>query len=213
MVLCECRICGCELNNSNWYPSRRNGNRRICNGCARDQQHSWDKLHPEIARNRYRSWAIANPEKKKASAIKHIRKKGALPYNENRQCSSFLGVHVAERVLSCVFKNVERMPMSNPGYDFICNNGKKIDVKSACINHSNRGHRWQFHIKKNTVADYFLCLAFDNREDLNPLHIWLIPGIVINHLDRLSISLSTTKKVEKYELDVGKVVTCCDVVR
>lgn len=213
MIHCECRVCGVGLNEDNWYPSRRNGNRRICKGCDLKQSQAWNRDNPERAHNSSRLWTKANPEKKKASAIKYTRKKGAIPYNENQECSSFLGVHVAERVLSRVFKDVERMPMNNPNYDFICNRGKKIDVKSACLNHSKRGHRWQFHIKKNTVADYFLCLAFDNRDDLNPLHLWLIPGSVVNQSDSLSISLSTTNKLKEYELDVCKVVKCCAVVR
>ena len=100
-----------------------------------------------------------------------------LPMNKNRQCSSFLGVHVAERVLEATFENVERMPYGNPGFDFICGAGYKIDVKSSCRRYQKNGSSsWAFGIDKNCDADYFLCIAFDNREHLNPEHLWLIGG-------------------------------------
>ena len=135
------------------------------------------------------------------------------PMNENKQCASFLGVHVAEQVLSHVFKNVQRMPYGNPGFDFICGGGYEIDVKSACRSQDGRSNNWKFHIFKNRVAKYFLCLAFDNRKDLNPEHIWLIPGGLVNHLIGLTISMATLQKWEEYALDISKVSACCDIIR
>jgi DNA-binding transcriptional ArsR family regulator len=133
------------------------------------------------------------------------------PFNEDRDCPLFLGIHVAERVLSHVFKDVERMPMHNPGYDFICNRGKKIDVKSACM----RGNKasWAFSIHRNTTADYFLCLAFDNRTDLNPLYAWLLPGSKVQHLTAAGVSISTISKWESYRIDISKISKCCDVLK
>ena len=93
---------------------------------------------------------------------------------DNKECANYLGIHIAERLLSKIFENVTRMPYGNPSYDFICKKGYKIDVKSSCIR-KNRNN-WSFGIDKNQIADYFLLLAFDNRKDLNPLHIWLIKG-------------------------------------
>ena len=72
---------------------------------------------------------------------------------------------------------------------------------------------WAFNIGRNTTADYFLCLAFDNREDLNPLHAWLIPGSKINHLTGTSISPSTLHKWDAYALDTSKIGDCCDAMR
>lgn len=139
---------------------------------------------------------------------------GAKPASENKQCSAFLGVHVAERVLSKVFKDVKAMPPNHPGYDFICSKGKKIDVKSACIyTRPKWSGSWNFVINKNKVADFFLCLAFDNRKDLNPLHIWLIPGVIINTLVGAGISESTLPKWDEYKLDINKVITCCDSMK
>ena len=134
------------------------------------------------------------------------------PYNENHSCSQFLGIHVAERVLAKVYPNVERMPMHNPGYDFICGRGYKVDVKSSCL--GKQGH-WGFRINKNAGADYFLCLGFDNRDDLEPQHIWLIPGEVINHLMGLSICPGerSLSKWRQYEQPLDQVTSCCDVLR
>lgn len=136
------------------------------------------------------------------------KRRGYTNHRENKSCALFLGVHVAEQVLSRVFKDVKLMPPNNPGYDFICNHGKKIDVKSACIRKTY--DNWSFYISHNTTADYFLCIAFDNRDNLTPLHLWLIPGKAINRLECATISKSTLSKWDEYKLDINKIVTCCD---
>ena len=129
----------------------------------------------------------------------------------NINCSSYLGYHIAEQVLSKIFKNVERMPYGHSGYDFICGRGYKVDVKSACLNKENR---WQFKLRYNTITDYFLCIAFDNREDLNPKYLWLMPGSDMNDHSSICISQSTINKWSKYELDkLNDVITCCNVMK
>ena len=139
------------------------------------------------------------------------RRRGNLPYRTNPKCSSYFGVYVAETVLSKIFKNVKRMPMNNPGYDFICNHEKKIDVKAACLLIS-RGC-WTFPIRKNTKTDFFLLVAFDNRRDLNPQHIWLIPAGDINDHTTVSISETRIQKWGKYALDINKVSACCNKMK
>ncbi len=130
----------------------------------------------------------------------------------NRMCSSFLGCHVAERVLSKVFNNVELMPYGNPGYDFKCGKDFLIDVKAA-TKHKRWGS-WGFSIRKNVVADYFLCIGFDDRHNLNPEHIWLIPGNLIDHLTQIKMSSSTLDKWMEFELDkLDDVKMCCDSMR
>ncbi len=96
------------------------------------------------------------------------------PLEEATESGAYLGVHIAERILSKIFENVQRMPYNNIGYDFICKKGYKIDVKCGCLTQENNGHVWYFRIEKNTIADYFLILAFDSRKHLEPKHIWLI---------------------------------------
>ena len=121
--------------------------------------------------------------------------------NENKTCSLYLGVIIAEGVLSLIFKNeIKKMVNGNPGFDFICDNGWKIDVKSSCRRICEScADSWYFTIKRNTTADYFLCMGFNNRDDLDIEHVWLIPGDKINHLVTIAIHTTTTSKWELYE--------------
>jgi len=133
----------------------------------------------------------------------------------NKKCTRFLGEHVAERVLSHVFKDVERMSNENIGYDFVCNKGFKIDVKASCLNlHKNN---YEFSIKCNKIADYFLLIGFDNRVDLNPQHIWLIKGNLIDEVKRLAITNNEQYLLQMadYELTdkLKDVINCCDVLK
>ena len=131
----------------------------------------------------------------------------------NPTCTAYLGIMVGETVLAKVFSNVHRMPYDNEGYDFICGKGYKIDVKSACLGYKMR--HWRFNTKQNTIADHFLCLAFDNRDDLNPVHLWLIPSEVVSHLKGLSISKGTVDKWKQYELTdkLDRVIKCCNTMK
>jgi len=131
----------------------------------------------------------------------------------NKESAQYLGITVAEKVLSKIFKNVEVMPFGNSGYDFKCNSGYLIDVKSAC-KRKNQNY-WMFRINRNQIADYFLCLAFDNRDDLNPEHIWLIPAKKVRHLTSLAISIVTIDKWLEYELTnkLNDVINCCNIIK
>lgn len=195
-----CRVCGIELTIDNWSLSYQKSVYYICKECNREKK---------------RLYNIDNPEKTMARSARFRRKKGYLPMNENKECPQFLGIHVAEhdvaeRLLRSIYKNVERMPINNPDYDFVCD-GKKIDVKSGCIMKNRNG--WVFIINRNTIADYFVCIAFDNREDLNLLHIWLIPGHTVNHLVGASIMQSTLHKWAEYEQDLSELIICCEEIK
>lgn len=140
----------------------------------------------------------------------------ARPLNEARECGAYLGIHIAERALSKEFPNIQRMPYGTPGYDYICGKGYKIDVKSACRRESYQAPMmWSYYIRRNSVPDYFLCLAFDNRENLEPLHVWLIPKSEISHLMGFSIfdSKKSLSKWGKYERPKEAVVSCCNKIR
>lgn len=164
----------------------------------------------EIKLARVKHYNAHKEEIKQASKRRHYAH-GGKPSSENKQCPVFLGVHVAESILSKVFKDVARMPYGHKGYDFMCNKGKKIDVKSSCTRvQKGHGDSWVFCIDKNKTADFFMCIALDNRKDINPLHLWLIPGKVVNNLMRASIAKSTIAKWDEYRLDIDKVAACCD---
>jgi len=165
-----------------------------------------------------RNWSAINTE---ALHLEIKLKNYPLIRIKNKKCSMFLGCHVAERVLGYVFKNVERMSFNNPGYDFICNKGKKIDVKSTCLYNNH----YIFIINYNKIADYFLCIGFDNRENLNPQHIWLINSNdfyfhkTYKKLDyrqfkdtsNICIHLSKLEDYSKYELTdkLKETIECC----
>lgn len=184
----RCIVC----NNTRQIESK--GMCRTCNA-------RWIKQHNPIEYNRRR-------ERRNMYDQKRLGRK---KFSENKTCSMYLGIHVAEQVLSKVFKNVEIMPMNNPGYDFVCNHGKKIDVKSSCVHKNQNG--WVFAINKNEIADYFLCIAFDNRKNLNPLHLWLLPSNHVNNMNKASISPKTIHKWDEYKLEISPVVSCCDHIR
>ena len=128
----------------------------------------------------------------------------------NKKSSNYLGCTIAEKVLSKVFNDVKVMPPCNPGFDFFCNKGKKIDVKSSCF---GRNMNWVFHTNRNTIADFFLCIAFDNRQSLTPLYLWLIPSDEVKDKVSVSISPSTLHKWDKFKLDISETLQCCDQMR
>jgi len=150
--------------------------------------------------------------------------------SENKECASYLGIYVAKRALLKIYKHVVCMPYGNKGFGFICGRGYRIDSKSVCLSkYKNYGSVdniydvFHFDIKKNKIADYFLLIAFDNRHDLNPLHIWLIKcDEIINRgklNDKKALIIYNTpkslKKYEKYEVKdkLEKLVACCNTVK
>ena len=191
-----CRICKVELDGENWSSSYKKSRHYICKECSSEKRRSYRKN---------------NIEKVKASNTKQRRKNGGLSMSENKECTVYLGVHIGEHVLGSLFENVEMMPYGNKGYDIICNNDKKIDVKISCMRKNYNG--WSFSIKHNTITDYFLCMAFNNRKDLNPLHIWMLPEDKFNHLIQTSISESTLDKWSEYEKPIGEAITYCNAMK
>lgn len=193
----RCIKCGEALTQHNSRQSQLKNGCYICKRCDNDRKNMWNHN---------------NRERCNATSTRSRRKHGQNPMTFDKNGSQYLGIVVAEQVLSRIFHNVERMPYANKGFDFICNRGKKIDVKSACI---RKIGGWEFTINKNIIADYFLCLAFDNRKDLNPLHLWLVPGCSISHLSSTSISVSTLYKWTEYKLSdrLGAVIDCCDSMK
>jgi len=189
----KCRVCKEVLTDNNWYISRQKKRDCICKRCSVEKCRLYRKN---------------NPEKAKAYIITGHRKNGQIPMNENKKCPVYFGVYFVEGALCNMFNNVIRMPYGNPGFDFICNRDKKIDSKGACTRKNTIS--WEFTINYNTIADYFICVAFDNRQDLNPLHIWMLPGDKFNHLKTASISKNTLHKWSKYEQPINEMIACCN---
>lgn len=159
-------------------------------------------------------WGTPLSECKSCRVIRRTLFVGGIDPNrrsENKSCSQYLGICVAEKLLSNVFEKVIRMPLNNRGYDFICNKGFKVEVKSAC--RTKWQNNWIFNIKKNTTPDYFCCIAFDNRESLEPEHFWIIPGKILNGKVGTSIGDSTIKRWVEFEKPIDKISSCCDRLR
>ena len=168
---------------------------------------SKDKHRPDGLNNKCRVCCKAAWTKYSAEKL------GAKPMSENKECSQYLGIVVAEKILSKVFKHVERFPLHNHGYDFICGKGFKIDVKSSdVIQRTKNSQQWQFDIRKNKECDFFLCIAFD-RSELKPLKLWLIPSRIVSHLETLSIGQSRFSMWSQWEQPLDKVVACCDSMK
>ncbi len=159
--------------------------------------------------------------RRQLTKIKRVKNGLPADMKANDKCSLWLGYVRGEEVLCKVFKDVKRMATNHPGYDFICNKNFKIDVKTSCLLKNKNG--WHFDIDNNTIPDYFLLLAYDNRTDLNPMRIWLIRGDEIikgrKLNDRAGLGISNTlvplKFYEPYELTdkLDKVIECCDELK
>lgn len=159
----KCCKCGKDRVNRSWHRFK-------------DEKGIWDGISYLCDKCNVDRWAQNKGYKDFAdySRERNWNKGISSPMSENEDCCMYLGIHIAERILSKIFENVMRMPINNRGYDFICKKGYKIDVKSATlVNRPNSNRYWSFHINHNDIADYFLLIGFDDRENLEPMHIWL----------------------------------------
>lgn len=186
----QCTKCGELKPASEFYRDKK----------GKDQLQSMCK---ECGKDRYKTWWDTNRNKT-----------GHESMYENKSCALYLGVVIGERLCRHLFKDVEVMPHNNKGHDIICNKNKKIDIKSGCLLFKHgKTPRWQFDIRKNTIPDYFICVAFDNRIDLNPVHLWMFPGTEINKKTSHSISPLTIHKWDKWERSIEDVQSCCTVLK
>ena len=159
----HCRGCGKEAGTDHF---RLDTMCNFCEECRRKKTNAYQLAH--------------NHETGKSRAM-----------SESRDSPGWLGVYIAESVLSKYFEDIKRMPYANPGFDFTCRRGFRIDAKSSCLQHRGREHpHWLFTINQNKIPDYFICIGFDNRENLTPMRIWLIPGDAINSKLQVSITNS-----------------------
>lgn len=130
----------------------------------------------------------------------HRWNKGIIgPMSENESCSLYKGIYIGEsqiakHILEMIFECVDIKPPNNPGFDFICRNpriefiekypifefisGKeyRIDSKIRKLEfRKNYRELWNFPIRYNNIADYFILIGISNGNDDNEidiLYIW-----------------------------------------
>ena len=215
-----CTKCGISKPLDEFYKSKsgKYGRRAICKECFGKQSKKYSQEHLEEYRKHSLKYYYNNREECLVRGRKYQeehkderrQKGGYLSMYENKSCASYLGVVIGERLCRHLFKDVEVMPMHNPGYDIVCGKGFKIDVKTSSTRYNDGKYpHWGFDINKNKIADFFILVAFDNRADLNPLHLWMIPGHEINKDANKSISPSTLYKWSKWKRDVKDAQLCC----
>lgn len=131
-----------------------------------------------------------------------------LPAEDNPDCPRYFG-DFTESLMIQTFEGATKMPSNNPGYDWTCKKGDKIDNKGSClIYRKGKSPMWQFNIMYNNITDWFILSAWDNRDSLNPLHVWafhkddIVRGRKFWRRDTLAITdiSKGLKEFEKYEI-------------
>ena len=149
---------------------------------------------------------------------KHAReyryRRGAKSMGENKDCTSYLGCYINERILKHVMPNAILMDSNNPGYDLVCGKGYLVDAKASALHYSKyQTPRWDFCIKKNEIPDYFLLTAYSDRESLEIIHMWLIPAKEINDKVTVLISISSVHKWDQYKIDHTEALNCVNEMK
>lgn len=164
--------------------------------------HGWTEINRKIrdktAKNSqcddYNEYQRSHYKKYQREYRAEQRHKNGISMELNEDCSYYFGVYIGERLfekwLLTIFNDVKKMYANNPRFDFICKDPKyesikkyhqfklydkeyKIQLKLRTLKYKNNRIYWDFNIRYND-ADYFILCGFDNRNDLNILHIWLI---------------------------------------
>lgn len=193
-----CVDCGMSKPLNNFYKDRKakDGKQSSCKQCNKKYQEEHQK---EIKKYK-KEWYEHGGGRER---------RGCQSMYKNKSSTQWLGIVIGERLVKHLFNDVVIMPYKFPDYDIICNKGKKINVKVACITLNRKLPHWQFNIDYNTIADYFILVAFDNRENLNPLYLWMIPGYVLNEKSGTQISPSTIHKWDEWKRDINDAKLCC----
>lgn len=182
----------------------------------------WTRNNKDKAANAWLNIGCKTMREYDAKRIKAWKHKNgtSIPMQKNENCTSYVGICIGEKtsepILIEIFGNIDKiMPYGNPGYEYIVKGGYKIDVKTSNIQDNKvEGsfyESWDYHIKYNQIADYFLLLAFDNLDNKKLIHIWLIEnnsiirGKLMKEFDHLKI-MNSPRSIEyfgKYEFIRG----------
>lgn len=100
-------------------------------------------------------------------------------HRDNWACSQYLGIDIAEnkianKIIPILLGEIDKhMPATRHKFDFLLKSGIKVDIKARLLSYREKRIYWDFPIKYNSVADYFILIGLDNLENLNIIHIWL----------------------------------------
>lgn len=132
----------------------------------------------------------------------------ALPKEFNKDCSKWFGEFITQDRVMKTFEHAIPAPPNNPNFDWTCKDGKKVEHKGSCLLYEpKKTPRLKFYLDYNNIADYFVLSAWDNREYLNPIYIWIfdrddiVRGKPFWRRESLSItdSYEGLKEFRKYE--------------
>lgn len=194
----------------------REENRKACNnaGCKNIRELN-DKMAQKLGYKDFndyrRNWRYSKGE--------------SSPMSENQDCPSWFGVFIGENYVIQTFDNPIKMSYGNPGFDWLCKRGEKIDRKGRCLDFSKiyDWSGWAFPIRYNNIADWFILSAWDNRDSLTPLHVWMfhkddiIRGEKFWMRDCITITNNHQKLIEFEEYEITnrleKLKKICDKKR
>lgn len=197
MIEKKCPVCGQVLPASNFWKDKRNKVDGLQYKCKECQRKHFKENRSHI--NAYKCEWTHRTGRNKSIA-------------ESKDSGVWLGTHITEEAIAELLGDAKKMPLKHEGWDLESKNYGKIDVKAACIFlYKGKNISWLFHINRNQLPDYFACVAFDSRESLTPLHMWLIPAKEINHLVSLTIYESGTslKRWKGYEKPIEGLKEIC----
>jgi hypothetical protein len=168
-----------KVNKSDHYDKNGgwDGKTYICSACYAGDGQS----HPTLRRSNYKTRleyanAVAQKAgfKDEAERYKLYRHETGQkrPMEEAEDCSAYFGVCIGEKYVSQTFEGSKPAPYGTPGYDWEWN-GLKVQHKARCLNTLGVLY-WRFtRLDYNKIAQKFVLSGWDNRDALNPKHIWI----------------------------------------
>ena len=206
---------------------------KVCIKCYKKQLKKRREINKEKITERDRKYRENNKKKIAEQKKKHLqanheeinkrrrikrRKKGILHWSEVRHLR--LGLYI-EKAIAKMFGSIAEVT-NNPGVDFVCPNGYKMQVKVSSMRYNHGKHpAWSFGIRRNKVVDYFILVAVNSSEDIDkedfkPINIWLMKGKLVNKQGDVSVALSRISKWDEYSIMKeyeNKFVACCTTIK
>lgn len=114
--------------------------------------------------------------------------------SENKSCPLYFGDYIEKKYVMQIFEDpipfeykkddMGRIIDRTKPYDYICKNGFKLKHIASCkrtdkfhvLNYLDDILYWGYLIRRNNVPDYYILSAWDDRNSLNPLYVWIIRG-------------------------------------